>query len=297
MDLNEISVFIKVVQSGSFRSAAKQLGMPNSTVSSKISSLEKRLGATLIQRTTRKLNITQVGQAYYLKCLEGIEHIKSAEELVSSSQQEALGALRVTAPVQLGAAFFAHFSPLLLKKNPKLKLDFFLTDDAVDLISENVDVAVRVGNLKDSTLIAKKLGNVHFSLFASQSYLKKFGNPKNPRDLENHQCLHFTSLESEEWQLSSPKGSARVKVAAKLTSNDLYLLKELSIEGGGISLLPSFLCSEEIQKKALVKVLPDWKANIRPVHLVYPPQKYVSPKIRAFIEEAAEPLKKFLMGT
>lgn len=296
MDLNEISIFLKVVQAGSFKSAAKQLGMPNSTVSAKISSLEKRLGTTLIQRTTRKLNVTQIGQNFYQKCSEGIESIKNAESLVTEAQNEAIGTLRVTAPVQLGAAFFVKFSTELLRKNPKLKVDYFLSDDALDLIQNNVDIAIRIGHLKDSSLIAKKIGDAYFSFYTSANYLKKNKAPQKPQELTKHSCLHFNQLGDSQWILSSTKGNLRLKVEAQITSNDLHLLKKLTEEGAGISLLPSFLCSEELKKKSLIRVLPDWKSNIKPVHFVYPSQKYISPKLRAFINEAEGPLKKLLNG-
>ncbi len=296
MDLNEISVFIKVVQAGSFRLAAKQLGMPNSTVSAKISSLEKRLGSTLIQRTTRKLKITEVGQSYYLKCLEGLEHIKNAEAEVND-HQEAQGLLRITAPVELGASFFPRLSSQFLKEHPKVTLDYLLTDLAVDLLSENVDLAIRAGNLKVSSLIAKKIGTVHFALFASPSYLKVHGSPKEPKDLSEHACLHFTQLNEENWKLSSSKSTVIAKIKQKIRSNDLNMLKALTMSGEGIALLPAFLCLEETQKNKMLRILPEWKSHAQPVHFVYPPQKFISPKLKSFIQYAFDPLKQFLQAS
>src|SRR6185437_12712958 len=159
MDLNEISVFIQVVKTGSFTHAARKLGMPNSTVSSKVSSLEKRLGTTLIQRTTRKLSITAAGQAYFKRCLQGLEEIETAETEVMAIQSEPQGTLRVTAPIELGHGALCSILSKYSAKYPKVRTELLLTDREVDLISESFDLAIRAGDLEDSSLKAKKIGS------------------------------------------------------------------------------------------------------------------------------------------
>ena len=152
----------------------------------------------------------------------------------------------------------------------------------------------KAGELKDSSLIAKKIGIVHFSLFASSSYVKKFGSPTHPRELKDHACLQFSPIGVFKWKLSSSKGSVSIPLSGKVLTNDLNMVKTLAILGDGIGLLPTFLCRVEAERGRLVQVLPEWRANVRPVHFLYPPQKFELPKLRAFIDYATEPLRERL---
>ncbi len=292
-----MAIFIKVVQVGSFSQAAKQLGMPNSTVSSKVSSLEKRLGTTLITRTTRRLNITAAGSAYFKKCLQGLEEIKAGEDEIAASQGEPYGLLRITAPVELGSSILPQIISGFLNKYPKVSIEVISTDRRVELLTENVDLAIRAGDLKDSTLIGKKLGNGSFFAFASTKYIKSNPELKHPRDLKNHNCLHFTALGSESWRLIGPKGSLNVSVHGRVVINDLNLLKSLTVSGMGIALIPSFFSINEVNNGKLVRVLTEWQTAPSPIHFVYPAQKFVSSKLSAFINYAGEPLKNLLAGT
>ncbi len=294
MDLNEVLVFIKVVQAGSFTQAAKQLSMPNSTVSSKVSSLEKRLGTTLITRTTRRLSVTPAGQAYFKKCLLGLEEIKSGENEIAASQGEPQGLLRLTAPVELGSSVLPQLILAYTAKYPKVSVEVILTDRRVELLAENIDLAIRASELRDSTLIGKKLGVSGFFVFSSPKYLKLRGEPKHPRELKDHSCLHFTPLGSESWNLAGPKGALNVSVPGKMIVNDLTMLKALTISGMGISLLPSFYCKSELQTGKLVRILPEWQTTPTPIHFVYPAQKFVSSKLISFINLATEPIKTLL---
>ncbi len=285
-------VFVKVVQSGSFNQAAKLLGMPNSTVSAKVSSLEKRLGVVLLHRTTRKLHVTQAGQAFFEKCQSGIEELKSAEEEVTLSQREPQGTLRVTAPAILGSSLLPDVISQFLAKHPKMKVEFILADRVVDLISEGIDLAIRAGELHDSSLIAKKIGVSYFAPFATAAYLKKHGSPTHPKDLREHQCLQFTPLGKENWELvNKNKGKVRVALPGKIIIDDLNMIKDLTLADQGIALLPTFLCGSEVKKNKLVRVLPDWKSDVRPVSFVYPPHKFAIPKLQAFMDIASIQLK------
>ena len=288
MNLNEIAVYVKVVETGSFIGAAKALDMPKSTVSSWVSSLEKRLGVTLIRRTTRKLHITEAGQLYYKKCLGAISQIMTAEEEVSIGQSAPQGLLRITAPVELGGAILPNVIEEFSKKYPSVELEVILTDRTTDLVSEGIDIGIRTGNLKDSSLIAKKLGAIYFAPFASTKYLKKNKEPKHPKDLEHHDLISFTPLGTDIWNLLGPKEKQSIKVSNKVAINDLNLIKSLTISGHGISLIPTFLCYQEVKAGKLIRVLNNWKTDLRPVHFVYPSQKFVSPKIKAFIEVATD---------
>lgn len=294
MDLNEISIFIKVVNSGSFAGAAKLLDMPKSTVSAKVSALEKRLGVTLIRRTTRKLHVTEAGQDYYDQCIQGLNQITQAEEQVTQKQSIPQGVLKITAPVELGSILLPDVITQFQKQYPKVKLDLMLTDRTVDLISEGIDLGIRAGQLKDSTLIAKKIGSVFFAPFASPKYLKAHGTPKSPKDLKEHSCIIFSPFGLDGWQLSGSGSSQFVNLDSSLTVNDLSLAKSLAVSDVGIALLPTFFCATEAGDKSLVRVLDDYKSNVRPVSFVYPQQQFVPKNLTAFMAVASEIIRRKL---
>lgn len=295
MDLNEVAIFVKVVQTGSFNQAAKQLEMPNSTVSAKVSSLEKRLGVTLLHRTTRKLQVTQAGQAFFNRSLSAIQELKGAEEEVTVNQGEVQGVLRLTAPAIVGSIFLPPIIAKCMEKYPKLNIELIFADRYVDLISEGVDLAIRAGELSDSTLIAKKLGVSYFAPFASAAYVKAHGNPDHPKDLREHRCLQFSALGRDKWEfVNKSKTKVIVPVSGRLIADDLGAIKELTLEGQGIALLPTFLCEAELKKNRLVRVLPEWRTDVRPISFVYPPQKFVIPKVHAFMSLATDMLKERL---
>ncbi|WP_408097722.1 LysR family transcriptional regulator [Peredibacter sp. HCB2-198] len=294
IDLNEILVFIKVVQTGSFTHAAKHLGMPISTVSARVSSLEKRLGVTLLQRTTRQLKLTQAGHSYYEQSLRGLEEIQKAETDVTSNLAEPQGDLRITAPIFLANTLMPKVICESMKKYPKIKIELILQDRAVDLIAEGVDLAIRAGDLKDSTLIAKKLGIVHFSAFATSGYLKNKGPINHPKDLQEHVCLQFAPLGRHEWSFSNGKSRVNVPLKGKLVIDDLSMIKSLALSGNGVALLPTYICEEEVKKGRLVPLLTEWKSHSRAIHFVHPPQKFPSPKLKAFLELASDQIKEQL---
>lgn len=294
IDLNEITVFVKVAQAGSFTLAAKQLGMPKSTVSARVSSLEKRLGTTFIQRTTRKLNLTQAGRSYFERCLQALGAIESAESEVANAQGEPQGTLKITAPATLGASLLPAIVTAYVKAYPKVKVELVLSDRTVDLVSEGVDLAIRGGELGDSSLIRKKLGVSYFAPFASAGYLKKAGTPSHPKDLREHQCLQFTPLGQDQWEFTREKMKVSVSLSSRIVADDLNTIKELALNGNGIALLPTFLCDHESRSGKLVRILPDWVSLPRPVSFVYPSQRFVSNRLQAFIAMATEPLQKAL---
>lgn len=292
MDLNEVAVYIKVVQLGSFSQAAKQLAMPNSTVSAKVSSLERRLGITLIQRTTRKLNVTPAGLAYFKRCIQGLEEIKAAETEIAAIQGEPQGLLRVTAPIDLGSTVLPLIVSEYTRKYPKVCVETLLTGNRLDLLSENIDLAIRAGELKDSSLIAKKVGSVYFAPFATAKYLKTHGTPSHPRELRQHRCLHFSSIGFGEWKLIGPKGALNAPINSHVITNDLTMIKAMALMGDGIAMLPTHILAAEVASGKLVRVLPEWRSASNPVHFVYPAQRFVTPKLSTFITMASDTIKK-----
>lgn len=286
MELDAISVFVKVVQAGSFSQAARLLGMPKTTVSAKVAGLEKKLGATLIQRTTRKLNITQAGEAYFRRCVQALEELKAAESEVTSSQTEAQGVLRVTASVDMGHTLLPFLVREFLKKNPRMEVDLVVTNRVVDLVGEGVDIGIRAGELEDSSMIAKRFVGASMECYAAPAYLKKNGTPQSPKDLEQHEFVRFSEVSSGQFVLTDGKAQVSPKVRGRISADDPETVKAFVLMGDGIGALPGFICEDEIRRGKLIRVLPKWRLGSGHFALVYPAQKFVPPKIRAFLDAA-----------
>lgn len=283
-DLNEIEVFAAVVKAGSFTRAAQALKMPKSTVSRKVSQLEERLGVALLRRTTRKLDLTDVGNRYYRSCSGILAELAEAEAAVRSAQEAPRGLLRITAPAEFGAALLEEPLRRFLKAHKEVQVELLLTDRIVDLLEEGVDVAIRAGALADSTLVARKLGMSEFRLFASPAYLKRAGTPSHPKQLADHACLTFTSIsENGVWELESGKSHLKLKVESRIISSQLGILHALAQKGEGVAQLPDFMARESQASGKLVRVLPEWHSARDPYFVVYPAQRFLSPKLKAFL--------------
>jgi DNA-binding transcriptional LysR family regulator len=285
MDLNEIQYFASVARLGSFSAASRQTHVPKSTLSRKVSDLEKRLGVSLLRRTTRKVQLTEVGQEYLKLCSEAFLKLESAELLASQAETKPQGTLRISAPLDIASSFLASVSRDFMVAYPEINIEFLLDDRIVDLVAERIDLAVRAGALPDSSLKAQKLGISEFQLYASPTYLRKFGEPKTPRDLEKHRCIVFTNLHPDSiWILSNKEGSKQtVKPAHFVTSNQLGMVKTLTVQGAGIGMIPVFLSTESEKKNELVRILKNWGMDREPVHVVYPAQSYMPLRVRLFL--------------
>jgi DNA-binding transcriptional LysR family regulator len=283
MDLNEILVFVRVVQTGSFTAAAVQLGMPKSTVSRKVTELEERLKARLLQRTTRKLSLTDVGRTYYDYCARIVAELEDAERAVSSLQDSPRGFLRVTTGTNVG-----YLGPIVsdfLKRYPEVRIEMHCTGRVVDLIEERFDLGVRAGPLSDSTLIARNLGTAKWFLVATPAYLRKRGRPKSPEELSAHDSLLFaTGTGGPAVRLENGDRSVQVPVKPRLLVGDLDVLDTAATAGLGIALLPAFHCVEALRARRLERVLREWNAPPTPIHVVYPSSRHVSPKVSRFVE-------------
>lgn len=294
MTLNEAGVFVKVVEAGSFSAAARLLGLPTSTVSTRVARLEGRLGVTLLQRTTRRLNLTDAGALYYHHASTGLAHLLDAEAAVTEASGEPKGLLRVTAPADIGDCILGRIVHQMRQHYPKVGVELLLMDRYVDLIAEGVDVAIRIGKQKDSTLIARQVGIARWALFASADYLKSAPKLATPQALSRHRCLQFTPLGKEVWTLSSPRGSVTLPLSGAVMVNDLGVIHAMALAGEGIALLPRHLGTQGHAAGTLVRVLPGWHGKTDPVHLVHPRQRFLSPRLRGFIDLAAQVLGKEL---
>jgi DNA-binding transcriptional LysR family regulator len=288
--LDDVSVFVKVVQAGSFSQAARLLSMPNTTVSAKVAALEKRLGVTLIQRTTRKLNVTEAGEAYFRRCVVALEELQAAETEVTSSQAAPQGVLRITAPVDAGHTILPCMVRAFLKEYPTMEVDLVITNRVVDLVAEGVDIAMRAGDLEDSSLIGKKFVSANMAFWGSPSFVKKHGMPTHPRELSQYEVIRFSAPDFSKLTLTHSNGKEKFNFSPKgrLSTDDLSVLKAFTLQGDGIGLLPTYLCEDELTRGKIVSILPQWYFSAGSFSLVYPAQKFISPKVHAFVKVAVE---------
>lgn len=291
MDFNESAVFVKVVQAGSFSEAARQIGLPTSTVSTRVSRLEKRLGITLLQRTTRRLSLTEAGKVYYHHASQGLSYLLEAEAAVDEARKQPQGRLKVTAPADLGDNLLANLILRTQQEFPELEVELLLTDRYIDLVAEGIDVAIRTGDLRDSTFVAKSLGSIRWQLFASRDYLKEARPLEMPQDIQNHHCLQFTPMGRDAWVLENGVSQIAIPLKARTIVNSISVVKAMVENGQGIALLPSYVSRESLINGGLLRVLPSWQAKSNPVHLVYPKQRFMSPKLRAFLDLAQDELR------
>lgn len=293
MELSEITVFVKVVQMGSFGKAAQALGLSKSTISAKINQLEERLKTSLIRRTTRQLHPTPAGEAYFHDCVKALEILTASEARVSKDHEGDEGVLRVTVPAGLAESWVPKILMDYSRRCPKVEVEVVITNRLVDLVGEGIDLAIRAGvNLKDSGLIARKVGSTEFGLFASPRYLNAHGSPRNPKSLSQHRWLKSTLIPDPITMTNGKGEKFQISRSGSLRADNLPLLKKMAVLGGGIALLDSLNAESDVESGKLIRVLPDWKAETHALYLVYPPHKYSSKKHRVFMDTVIASLKK-----
>jgi DNA-binding transcriptional LysR family regulator len=291
MDLNDIVVFTKVVETRSFTGAAEQLGIPKSTVSRKLAQLEERLGVRLVQRTTRKLALTDIGQAYYDRCARIVADVAAAEQLVTDMQATPRGRLRVTAPIDLSTRHLGKIIAEFLAQHADINVELDATDRVVDLIEEGFDVAIRFGTLPESTLIARKLCSVDASLCAAPAYLARRSSPATIEELDDHDKVLFTpTARVQSWVLESDGGSHEFGRPAHFASNNVSAVRDAALAGAGIALLTDFLIADDLRDGALVKILPQWKSRAIEVHAIYPARQNLPPRLGLFLDHLSTAL-------
>jgi DNA-binding transcriptional LysR family regulator len=280
-DLGEILAFTRVVRGGSFTAAAASLGMPKSTVSRKIAELEARVGARLLQRTTRSVSLTDVGRLYYEHCARVVAELEEAEQVVMQMQATPRGMLRITTPIG-----FSVLGPLLseyLRLYPDVQVDVFSTGRRVDLVEERFDLALRAGATPDSTLTGRKVGVVRRCVLGAPSLLKRIGALKHPSELERQDCLVFAP-DGTTWTLLSGSKQAEVSVRPRFVANDYELLRAVARTGLGLALLPEYLCLEDVASGVLARALDAWSAREVPIQALYPSLRHLSPKVIALLD-------------
>jgi DNA-binding transcriptional LysR family regulator len=289
LDLNDIVVFARVIEAGSFTAAARLLGMPKTTVSRRIAALEREVGVRLLQRTTRSLNVTDAGRLYYEQSSQALRTIDDANLRLAEARAEPSGTIRISAPVGFGGHFLPGAIFDFLAKYPKTKVELSLTDDRLNLVENRIDLAFRTGILPDSTLIARKLGSTHRILCASPNYLARQGMPVVPADLASHHCvIAGPSTVNAHWVLEGPHGQETVMVSGRFAANEMQVVIAAAIAGYGIAQLPHQVAEAPLKNGLLLRVLDDYTTPAGGLYIVYPSSRHLSPLVTAFMELAAE---------
>lgn len=283
--LSGFTLFAAVVEAGSFTAAAAGLGMTKSAVSKAVSRLEARLGARLLNRTTRRLRLTEAGRSFHERCVRILAEAEEAEQAVSDLQLAPRGTLRINAPVIFGMQYLAALLPDFMVRYPDLAVEVSLNDRYVDLVEEGYDVAVRIGRLADSSLVARRLCESRHVVCAAPGYWERRGRPGRPADLAAHDCLLYSYLSTgDQWRFEGPDGPVSVRVSGPLSSNNGDVLRVAALAGRGVVLLPLFSCWRDLAAGRLEAALAEFVCPAGGLHAVYPPDRRPPAKVRAFVD-------------
>ncbi|GAD63650.1 MULTISPECIES: LysR family transcriptional regulator [Pseudomonadaceae] len=280
MGLDDALIFTRVVECHSFTQAAQSLGMQKSTVSRRIALLEERLGVRLLNRTTRKLRLTEVGQAYYERCRQIMLDFAEAEQAVMQLQQAPSGLLRITAPIEFGQLFLGRVLGEFMRQYPQISAEVELTSRDVDPLEEGVDIAIQVGQPRDSTLIARKLFESRRRLCASPAYLAQHGTPRTVQELAGHRALHLPVDSPRHWPLLGEN----IACQRVLACNNITLAREAALAGAGIAALPVMISEAAVQDGELIELLPEARLPTGELYAVYPSRRFQAMKVKAFLD-------------
>ena len=286
MDIQQLRCFVTAADHLHFGRAAQAMDMLPASLGRQIRLLEQRLETRLFHRTTRALTPTEIGQAYYTRVSRILADIEETEQSIGHLQGAPRGRLKINAPMSFGYSHLAPALPDFLSANPEIEVDLVMNDRTVDLIEEGFDVAVRIGRLADSSLVAKRIAPMRLAVCASPGYLAERGTPATPADLKNHCCLLYSNDSApEEWRFTTPEGAAwPVTVKGRLCANNGDALRHAALKGVGVVRLPSFIIGQDLQAGALVSLLSDYIIQDSALYAIYPEARHLSPKVRAFVD-------------
>ncbi len=281
-----MGAFIRVVETGSISGAADRLGVAKSAVSRRLKELEEHLGVELFHRTTRRMNLTDTGRGFYHQSVRILEDVLEAELATSQAHGTLKGSLKIALPSTFGLMHMGPAINVFLQAHPQIEFDLDFNDREVDLIQEGFDLAIRIANLPDSSLIARRLAPIQFVMCASPVYLEQMGMPQSPDELIEHQCLIYSLLRDiEYWHLTDSNGKEiRTKIHPYLKASTGEFLKDAAVDGLGIILLPSFIAYKEIERGALVQILKEYKLSQMDAYAIYPQTRHLSQRVRAFVD-------------
>ena len=286
----DLQAFVAVVEAGSFTAAAARLDSAKSAVSRRVSALEERLGVQLLRRTTRTLNLTDTGRSFYEHSARILADLEEAESAVQQEHGELRGTLRIALPMSFGVRHMCKPIAAFSKRHPRIRFDLDLNDRRIDLIEEGADLAVRIGHLPDSSLIARKLFDVRMVVCASQHYLAVNGEPQSPEELRDHDCLVYSNLaDPHVWRWQDESGrNLSVELDPVMHASSGDFLSNAAAHGLGIIIQPTFIAAEAVRRGELVPILEGYTWPVSPAYAVYSPTRHLSYRVRAFIDFLAE---------
>ena len=292
MDLfYSMRMYVAVVDGGSFAAAADKLEISRAMVSKQIQKLEEHLGTRLMNRTTRRLSLTETGRAFYDRSVQIMHDVEEAEQVAGHMTRTPQGVLRVTIPLSYGQHRLAAIIGAYTQAYPQVQLDIALSDRKVDLIEDGFDLAVRIGALPQSDLIARKIGGVRSIVCASPGYVARHGAPQTPEQLRNHACLGYTLTGSgADWRFETPDGPLVVPIAGPIRADNGDIIRLAALSGAGILFQPHFIVGDDLAAGRLVQLLPEWQSAELGVYAVYPSRKHLSAKVRTFVDFLAQAL-------
>lgn len=284
--IDGMQTVVAVVETGSFTAASERLGLSKALVSKYVGQMERILGTRLFNRSTRRLSLTEAGENYYERVLPLLDEFAELQDSVRGEQNEPTGRLKISMPVSFGEMFLAPLLPTFLQRYPQLKIDLQLTYRRIDMLEEGVDLVIRIGSVDDSNLIAKQINRFPLTLCASPAYLEQHGCPTTPEQLAEHTCIVDSNFRvGHHWPLTTPAGEQRtVEVNSRISVNSPRAVKEIAKAGGGIAFSPRYIVREYLESGALVEVMTDHKSMSFDMYAIYPHRRYLSRKVRCFIE-------------
>jgi DNA-binding transcriptional LysR family regulator len=284
-----LKAFSEVVRHGGFAAAARELGVSRSVINKQVIALEKALGAQLLNRTTRKVSPTESGIAFYERSIGILADLAEAEQAVSELQSEPRGSLKINAPMSFGTLHLAPALADFMTRYREVQVQLTLNDRFIDVVEEGFDITIRIADLPDSSLIARKIVAARRVLCASPPYLQQHGIPRHPQDLKQHACLHYGYLASGTlWKFTGTDGEHAVHVDGVLCSNNAEVLKVAACKDLGIALLPTFIAGADLQEGTLTTLMPDYRPPEIAVYALYPPNRHLTAKVRLFIDFLVE---------
>lgn len=283
--LTSMNVFVRVAKAGSFAGGARDLGISRAMATKHIMQLEGHLGTRLFNRTTRSLRLTEVGASYLDRCQQVLEDVEEMEAAVTHLQTEPRGVLKISAPHVIGTTHVAPALAEFLKLHPDLSVDIILQGNMSDLVDEGIDMAIHLGGIEDTSMIARKLASSPLAVCGSPAYFEQYGIPLTPEDLVNHSCLVNWSIPPrDQWVFKGPSGDIMIKVTGRILTNVADPIRVAAIQGLGLVMLPRYIVGKDIEKGKLQAVLEDYELSPLEIHVVYPHRKYLSAKVRKFLD-------------
>lgn len=293
--LKAMAIFVKIVECGSMSAAADKLNMSQSSVVRSLAALEKELKTQLLHRTTRRLKLTEEGHEYYVKCSHILHDISDLENALTLSQTAPKGLIRITAPVTFGRLHIRPIVSEFMREFPDIDIELLFLDRVVDLVEEGMDVALRIGPLPDSTLIAKSVGEVRYQVCASPEFIQEYGEPESPDELQHFKCVQLTALRSHfKWVFQLKGKPHKISIRGKYRTNHIETALDVCKEGIGLGQFLSYQVASSIKNNELVPVLREYEPEPMPVSLVYPHSRLLASRTRTFIDWALPKLQERL---